>query len=250
MMLDIFRPDAGTISILNGPMSEEKKHRIGYMPEERGLYVDVALERCLLYLASLKGVPMPEARHRLDSLLDRFDLTDHKSKCVKELSKGMQQKAQIISTILHQPELVIIDEPFTALDPVNAQLVKDLICELREQGNTILMCTHQMHQVETLCDRILLIANGRDVLYGKLDGIRQQFSGHEVLVRAEGELPSLPGVEQVEQHHGDVKLRLAQDTAPLQVLQELMAKGVALEKFEIALPTLDEIFIRVVEGKV
>jgi ABC-2 type transport system ATP-binding protein len=250
MMLDIFRPDAGTISILNGPMTEEKKHRIGYMPEERGLYVDVPLERCLLYLASLKDVPLAEARDRLDSLLDRFDLTEHKSKCVKALSKGMQQKAQIISTILHRPELVIIDEPFTALDPINAQLVKDLMCELRQQGATILMCTHQMHQVEELCDRILLIANGRDVLYGKLDDIRQRFSGHAVLVRADGVIPSLTGVEQVEQQNGAAKLRLAKDTAPLQVLQELMAKGVALEKFEIALPTLDEIFIRVVEGDV
>lgn len=157
---------------------------------------------------------------------------------------------QIISTILHRPELVIIDEPFTALDPINAQLVKDLMCELRQQGATILMCTHQMHQVEELCDRILLIANGRDVLYGKLDDIRQRFSGHAVLVRADGVIPSLTGVEQVEQQNGAAKLRLAKDTAPLQVLQELMAKGVALEKFEIALPTLDEIFIRVVEGDV
>ncbi len=214
MMLDIFRPDAGTISILDGPMTEEKKHRIGYMPEERGLYVDIPLERCLLYLASLKGVPLAEARDRLDSLLDRFDLTEHKGKCVKELSKGMQQKAQIISTILHRPELVIIDEPFTALDPINAQLVKELMCELRQQEATILMCTHQMHQVEELCDRILLIANGREVLHGNLDDVRQQFSGHAVLVRAEGEIPSLAGVEQVEPQNGAVKLRLAKDTAP------------------------------------
>jgi ABC-2 type transport system ATP-binding protein len=231
-------------------MTEEKKHRIGYMPEERGLYLDIPLERCLLYLASLKGVPTAEARRRLDSLLDRFDLTAHKGKCVKELSKGMQQKAQIVSTILHQPELVIIDEPFTALDPVNTQLVKELMCELRQQGATILMSTHQMHQVEELCDRVLFIANGRDVLHGTLDEVRQRFSGNAVLVRAEGEIPSLTGVEHAEPHNGAVKLRLAKNTAPQQVLQELIAKGVMLAGFEIAVPSLDEIFIRVVEGEI
>jgi ABC-2 type transport system ATP-binding protein len=248
MMLDLFRPDAGAISILDGPMTEEKKPRIGYMPEERGLYLDIPLENCLLYLASLKGVPIDQARRRLDSLLDRFDLTAHKGKCVKDLSKGMQQKAQIISTILHQPELVIIDEPFTALDPVNTQLVKDLICELRQQGATILMCTHQMHHAEELCDRILFIANGRDVLHGNLDQVRLRFSGHAVLVRAEGELPSLTSVEQAEPQNGAVKLTLTRNATPQQVLQELVAKGVTLARFEIAVPSLDEIFIRVMEG--
>lgn len=250
MMLDLFRPDAGTISILDGPMTEEKKHRIGYMPEERGLYLDIPLERCLLYLASLKGVPIAKARQRLDSLLDRFDLAEHKGKQVKELSKGMQQKAQIISTILHEPQLVIIDEPFTALDPVNTQHVKDLICELRQQEVTILMCTHQMHQVEELCDRVVFIAKGRDVLEGNLDEVRQRFSGHAVLVQAEGEIPSLASVEQVEPQNGAVKLTLTGSTAPQQVLQELIARGVTLTKFEIAVPSLDEIFIRVVEGDV
>jgi len=150
MMLDLFKPDRGTVSILGGPMSEEKTERIGYMPEERGLYQDAPLERCLLYLASLKGLSPAEARQRLDALLERFDLAAHKSKKVEELSKGMQQKAQIINTILHRPELVIIDEPFTALDPINTQLVKGLMYELRQQGATILMSTHQMHQVEEL----------------------------------------------------------------------------------------------------
>ncbi|MGD9405561.1 MAG: ATP-binding cassette domain-containing protein, partial [Anaerolineae bacterium] len=118
MMLDIFKPDRGTVSILGGPMDEGKKDRIGYMPEERGLYQDLPLERCLLYLASLKGQPPAAAQERLTGYLERFDLAAHKDKKVKELSKGMQQKAQIINTILHQPELVIIDEPFTALDPI------------------------------------------------------------------------------------------------------------------------------------
>ena len=228
-------------------MTDEKKARIGYMPEERGLYQDVTLERCLLYLASLKDVPDNEARQRLAEYLERFDLAEHKNKKVKELSKGMQQKAQIITTLLHQPELVVIDEPFTSLDPLNVQLVKDLMRDLRQQGVTIIMSTHQMHQVEELCDRILLIDAGRDVLYGNLAEIRHCFSGHAVLVRALQELPSIPGVEQVVAHNGAVKLTLAEDTTPQEILCQLTAQEVILEKFEIAIPSLDEIFIRVVE---
>jgi ABC-2 type transport system ATP-binding protein len=227
-------------------MTEEKKDRVGYMPEERGLYQDAPLERCLLYLASLKSVPPPDARQRLGELLERFDLTAHRSKKVKELSKGMQQKAQIINTILHEPELIIIDEPFTALDPVNTQLVKDLIRELRNRGTTILMSTHQMHQVEELCDRIALIDHGLDVLYGPLSEIRRRFAGDALLVRTQGELPALPGVEQVSTQNGDYKLELAKGATAQAVLEALVAKQVPLERFEIAAPTLDEIFIRVV----
>ncbi len=246
MMLDIFKPDRGTVSILGGPMDEEKKDRIGYMPEERGLYQELPLERCLLYLASLKGQPPTAARERLTGYLERFDLAAHKDKKVKELSKGMQQKAQIINTILHQPELVVIDEPFTALDPINTQLVKELMRELRAEGTTILMSTHQMHQVEELCDRILLIDDGYDVLYGRLDEIRRRYSGHAVLVSAAGDLPSLKGVVESAPHNGAVKLTLADETGPQDILSDLVAKGVIVERFEIAVPTLDEIFIRVV----
>lgn len=247
IMLDIFKPERGSVSVLGGSMSEDKKARIGYMPEERGLYQDVPLERCLLYLASLKDIPTAEARLRLAEYLERFDLAEHKNKKVKELSKGMQQKAQIITTLLHQPELVVIDEPFTALDPLNVQLVKHLMHSLRQQGVTIIMSTHQMHQVEELCDRILLIDKGRDVLYGNLDEIRRRFSGHAVLVRAAQELPAIPGVAQVTAHNGDFKLTLKPDTTPQEILCSLTAQNVILEKFEIAIPSLDEIFIRVVE---
>ncbi len=247
VMLDVFKPERGTVSILSGPMSEDKKDRIGYMPEERGLYQEVRLERCLVYLATLKGVAPAEARRRLAGYLERFDLAAHKGKKVKELSKGMQQKAQIINTILHRPELIVIDEPFTALDPINTQLVKDLMNELRDQGSTIIMSTHQMHQAEELCDRILLIDDGRDVLYGNLDEIRRRYSGHAVLVRVAGELPAVGGVEQVLSHNNATKLILSESTTPQDVLHALMAQDAILERFEIAIPTLDEIFIRVVE---
>jgi ABC-2 type transport system ATP-binding protein len=248
LMLDIFKPDRGSVSILDGPMTEDKKERIGYMPEERGLYQDAPLERCLIYLGTLKGLPPDQARQRLRQYLERFDLDAHKTKKVKELSKGMQQKAQIINTILHQPELIIIDEPFAALDPVNTQLVKDLMRELRAQGTTILMSTHQMHQVEELCDRIVLIDHGRDVLYGGLDEIRRRYAGRAVLVRAAGELPVVSGVETITRHNDATKLTLAEGATPQDVLKALLAQNVVLEKFEIAIPTLAEIFIRVVEG--
>ena len=251
VMLGILQPDCGRVAVLGGPMTEAKKDRIGYMPEERGLYQDMPLERCLLYLASLKGVPTGEARRRLAELLRRFDLAVHKGKKVKALSKGMQQKAQMIATVLHRPELVVVDEPFAGLDPLNVQLVKDVMEELRAAGATILMSTHQMHQLEALCDRILLIDRGRAVLYGSMDDIRRRFASHAVLVRARGELPRVAGVKGQAPHNGAVKLTLADDATPHGVLQALLASGAAVERFEIAIPTLDEIFVRVVgEGHV
>ena len=246
VLLDIFKPDSGEVAILGGSLTEDKKARIGYMPEERGLYQDVPLERCLLYLAGLKNVPDKEARERLAAYLERFDLAEHKTKKVKELSKGMQQKAQIITTLLHQPELVVIDEPFTALDPLNVQLVKDLMRELRQEGTTIIMSTHQMHQVEELSDRIVLIDDGQDVLYGKLSEIRRQFSGHALWVQTPAELPPLSGVTQTEIENGNLKLLLEDTTGPQDILYQLVELKVPLEKFEIATPSLDEIFIRVV----
>lgn len=248
LMLDIFKPDDGAVFVLGGPMDESKKERIGYMPEERGLYQDIQLERCLLYLATLKGMSSADAKERLDSLLTRFDLAEHRTKKVKELSKGMQQKAQIINTVLHRPELVVIDEPFTALDPINTQLVKDVMKELRQEGTAILMSTHQMHQVEELCDRIVLIDEGRDVLYGELDKIRRDYSGHAVIIRTTDELPKLEGVEAVVPHNNSVRLALSDTTTPQDILKGILSKDMTLEKFEIAIPTLDEIFIKVVEG--
>jgi ABC-2 type transport system ATP-binding protein len=250
LMLDIFKPESGQVSILGGKMDEAKKDRIGYMPEERGLYQDISLERVLIYLASLKGMGVEEARQRANAYMQRFDLAQHKQKKVKELSKGMQQKAQIISTLLHRPELVIIDEPFSGLDPVNTQMVKSLLLDLHQEGVTIIMSTHQMHQVEELCDRILLINHGRAVLYGALADIRRQYSGHAVLVRPQGNLPAvLPGVDQIEAHNSATKLTLAAGTTPQDVLRLLVEENINLEKFEIATPTLDEIFIRVVQDE-
>jgi ABC-2 type transport system ATP-binding protein len=248
IMLDIFKPDSGSVAVLGGPISDAKKDRIGYMPEERGLYQDIPLERCLTYLGSLKGLSPAEVKQRSQGYLERFDLAAYKNKKVKELSKGMQQKAQIIATLLHKPELVIVDEPFTGLDPVNTQMVKELLREQRDQGVTIILCSHQMNLVEELCDRIVLIDHGKVMLYGGLAEIRQRFSGNDVLVRTGAELPRLTGVERIEPVNGTVRLHLSKGTDPQKILQALVASKIAVDQFEIAMPTLDEIFIQVVQS--
>jgi ABC-2 type transport system ATP-binding protein len=249
LMLDIFKPDYGTVSILDGPMTEAKKERIGYMPEERGLYQEMQLERCLIYLAGLKGVSAAEARQRVLAYLERFDLAQHRHKKVKELSRGMQQKSQIINTVMHEPELLIVDEPFSGLDPVNTKLVKVLMDEMRQKGTTIIMSTHMMHQVEELCDRIVLINRGRNVLYGPLNQIRRAYAGHAVLVRVDGPLPSVRGAEIGLMHNGAVQLNLADDVTPQDVLAQLVSSQARVEQFEIATPDLDEIFIQAVGSK-
>lgn len=248
-MLDIFKPDSGSVAILGGVMDEAKKDKIGYMPEERGLYQDLPLDRCLAYLGSLKGLNEVEVKQRAEGYLKRFDLAEHKHKKVKELSKGMQQKAQIIVTLLHRPELLIVDEPFSGLDPVNTQLVKDLLREQRDQGVTVVLCSHQMHLVEELCDRIVLIDHGKVMLYGTLEEIRKRFSGNEVLVKADREIPNLESVERIEAHNAAFKLHLKRGVQPQAILKALVAKDIQLDQFELSMPTLDEIFIRVVQGK-
>jgi ABC-2 type transport system ATP-binding protein len=249
IVLDIFKPDRGKVAILGGPMTEASKNRIGYLPEERGLYQDIPLDRCLTYLATLKGLSTPEAHKRINTYLERFDLAASRNKKVKELSKGMQQKAQLIVTLVHQPELVIIDEPFSSLDPVNTQMVKDLLREQRTQGVTIIMCTHQMHQVEELCDRLVLIDHGKVMLYGSLEDIRQKFSTNDILVRTSGTLPSsLAGVQRIVPVNGTSRLVLSPGISSQSVLRDLLDRGIILEQFEMAVPTLDEIFIRVVQG--
>ena len=247
IILDLFKPDSGRVSLLGGAMTEDKKNRIGYMPEERGLYQDIQLERTLVYLATLKGLSKAEAKKRIDEYLVRFDLAEHRKKKIKELSKGMQQKAQLITTLVHKPEVVIIDEPFSALDPVNTQMVKDLLKEERHRGTTIVMCTHQMHQVEELADRIALINAGEAVLYGGLTEIRRRFASDGVLVRAVNSLPSaIPGVQEIRPHNSSTLLKLENGKTPQEVLNTLIHQGIILEHFEIALPSLDEIFIQVV----
>jgi ABC-2 type transport system ATP-binding protein len=250
IILDIYKPDAGRVQVLGAEMNEATKQRIGYLPEERGLYQDISLERCLSYLASLKGLSRSEVKERLQDYLERFDLAEHRKKKVKELSKGMQQKAQLIATLIHQPELIIIDEPFSALDPVNTQMVKDIFRQERERGVTIVMCSHQMHQVEALCDRIAMIHQGRVVLYGQLADIRRQYASQEVIITSPQPLPvDLPGVAAIGPQNGSSLLHLAEGTTSDQILKTLVERGIPIESFAVATPSLEEIFIQIVNGE-
>ena len=249
MMLDIFRPDTGTVSVFSGKLDLAKKRRIGYMPEDRGLYKDLKLEPTLIYLATLKGLDAKTARSRLDEWLERFDLADHRQKKVQELSSGMQQKAQIITTLLHDPDLIVADEPFAALDPVNTRLVKQILEEQRQAGKSILMSTHQMHQVEALCDRIVLIDEGRTVLYGAVDEIKQSFAGNAVVIEGQGDFSHIPGVLETRRHNSAWHLALKVGTDPQAVFRTLAARdNVKVERFELAEPSLDDIFVNVVQN--
>jgi ABC-type uncharacterized transport system, ATPase component len=248
VILDIYQPDSGSVTILGGPMTNEKLNQIGYIPEERGLYQDVPLDRCLTYLATLKGLTEEQITERLPKYLAKFDLTDHAKKKAKELSKGMQQKGQLIAALIHDPEIVIIDEPFSALDPVNTQLVKDLLIEQRNAGKTIVMCTHQMNQVEQLCDRLVLIDHGRVLLQGELSEVFDRFRTNEVIIDSLDPLPEeLNGVSRIEQLNGGYRLTPQAGLSAHQLLDELLAQGIKLNSFEVAVPTLDEIFIKVVK---
>jgi ABC-2 type transport system ATP-binding protein len=249
MMLDIFKPDAGTISVLGGALDLDKKRRIGYMPEERGLYKDLKLEPTLIYLATLKGLDERTARSRLPGWLERFDLTEHRQKKVQELSKGMQQKAQIITTLLHEPDLIVIDEPFAGLDPVNTRLVKQILEEQRQAGRAILMSTHQMYQAEALCDRIVLIDRGRTVLYGTVHDIKRNFAGNAIVVAGQGDFSHIPGVLETRHDNGTWHLALELGVDPQVVFRALAGReGVKVERFELAEPSLDDIFVSVVQG--
>ncbi|GAB4255620.1 MAG: ATP-binding cassette domain-containing protein [Thermoleophilia bacterium] len=249
MVLDIFRPDGGEIQVLGGHLDDERKNRIGYLPEDRGLYRDLRLEDVLVYLATLKGLPSGEARERLEVWLRRLDLWEHRSKQVQELSKGMQQKAQVIATLLHEPDLVIVDEPFSGLDPVNTRLVKEIFEEQRRQGCTIIMSTHQMYQVEALCGRIALIDRGEVVLYGEVDGIKREFAGNSLLIEGEGDFGLSPGVLEARRANGVWHLTLDPIADPQMILKELAGRdGVRIRRFEVSEASLDDIFVSVVAG--
>ncbi|HEX6290251.1 MAG TPA: ATP-binding cassette domain-containing protein [Herpetosiphonaceae bacterium] len=250
LILDIFKPDQGTIGVFGAPLSDASKRRIGYLPEERGLYKNVSVLDCLVYLAMLKGLSRKEARGRALRYLEQVSLADVAPKKVKELSKGMQQKVQLGVALLHEPDLIIVDEPFYGLDPLNTRLVKDLLRAARDRGAAIIMSTHQMDRVEELCERLCMIDRGRVVLYDALDTIRRTWAPHAVVVQGTGDFADLPGVERVAQVDGAVELWLDEQTTTQAVLRALASRrDLLIERFEIATPSLDDIFIAVVEGQ-
>lgn len=251
MILDILRPDSGSIRVLGGPAGAAVAAQIGYLPEERGLYRNAPVLDVMVYLAQLKGMAARSARERSLALLERLDLAGHARSKVRELSKGMQQKVQFAVTVLHEPQLVIVDEPFSGLDPVNTQVLEELLQDMRARGVAIIMSTHQMHQVEAMADRLLMISRGRQKLYGPVAEIRRRFASHAIHVEGEGDWSRLAGVQAVA--NGDAPnaalLQLRPDTTPDEVLAAIAAAGdMHVRRFELATPGLNEIFIRVVEG--
>jgi ABC-2 type transport system ATP-binding protein len=249
MMMDIIKPDSGEVTILGQKLSEATKNKLGYLPEERGLYRKLKVINSIIYLSSLKGMNSRDAEKKADELLTQTGMLPNKNKKIEELSKGMGQLIQFIVTIIHDPQLVILDEPFSGLDPVNTELLKSMVLELRNKGKTVILSTHQMNQVEELCDRILMISNGRAVLYGNLREIKSRYRSNSVIVDFEGEIGEVAGVTEKRAHKDYVELVLDNRTSPRQVLERLVSSGLTINRFEIATPSLNEIFLEVAGKK-
>ncbi len=247
MLLDILKADSGEIRILGEVLQKSTKNRIGYLPEERGLYRKITVSESLEYLAALKGFDRGLARERGRELLQRVGMLPHHRKKTDELSKGMGQLIQFLVTIIHDPDLVILDEPFYGLDPVNVKLIKDLILELKGQAKTVILSTHMMNEVEELCDRILMIDRGQAVLYGNLAEIKSRYRNNSVFLEAQGQWNGIAGVTGSKDHGKYVELFLDGHASPQEVLEALVDKGVMIDRFEVSTPSLNEIFIRVVE---
>jgi ABC-2 type transport system ATP-binding protein len=249
MMMDIIKPDSGEVTIFGEKLGEAIKNNLGYLPEERGLYKKLRVIDSIVYLASLKGMDKHSVMEKADVFLNQTGMMHTKRQRIEEMSKGMGQIIQFITTIIHDPQLVILDEPFSGLDPVNTELLKDMFLDLRNRGKAIILSTHQMNQVEELCDRILMVNNGRAVLYGDLSELKLTYKGNSVLLDFKGELGEVPGITEKRIHRDYVELILDEKTTPQQVLAHLVSRGVVIDRFEIATPSLNEIFLKEVGKK-
>jgi len=251
ILMDIIRSDRGTIAVFGERHHRSHLDRIGYLPEERGLYAKHKVLEVMVYLGRLKGLDRATAHARSLAWLDRFDLGHTARWRIDRLSKGMSQKVQIATVLLPEPELCVLDEPFSGLDPVNVRLVETLIRERRAGGWATILSTHQMGQVENLCDRVAMIHHGRRVVYGTLGDVRRAHSLPEVGVDSPGPLPPLDGVvEALPEGTGRWRLRLSKDMDAQRVLAALLEHGVRIERFERLLAPMADIFIRVARGDV
>ena len=247
ILMDIIRADSGEVHVFGEARRRDHLDRMGYLPEERGLYTRLNVLDVMTYFGTLKGLPRADARKRAAEWLERVELPHVAHWKVDRLSKGMSQKVQIASVLLSDPELCVLDEPTTGLDPVNVRLVQDLLLERRRNGRTTVLSTHHMNQVEALCDRVALINRGRLVVYGTVADVRRQHSLPEVRVRAEGPLPPISGIESsVEESDGIVRLMLADGVEPADALTALIRSGARVTRFEPMLAPMEDIFLRVV----
>jgi ABC-2 type transport system ATP-binding protein len=248
ILMDIIRPDSGRVLVFGEARRREHLDRLGYLPEERGLYTKLSVTEVMVYFGALKGLSRHEARRRSAEWLERVELPHVATWKIDRLSKGMSQKVQIAAILLSDPELCVLDEPTTGLDPVNVRLVQTLLLERQRRGRTTILSTHQMNQVETLCDRIALIHQGRLMEYGLVDEVRRRHSRHEVVVHAAGPLPQIAAVSAaIPEGEGVWRLQLADGTAPSDVLTSLVRAGAAIDRFEPMLAPMEDIFLRIVQ---
>ncbi|MEO8192583.1 MAG: ATP-binding cassette domain-containing protein [Gemmatimonadales bacterium] len=256
MILNIIAPDQGSIRILGRPANDPSlTDHVGYLPEERGLYRKMQVRRVLRFLAELKGMRRAEADRRIDEWLERFDLKtpekDWGLSKIDELSRGMQQKVQFIGTLLHDPDLVILDEPFSGLDPINAQALKDTIVELRERGKTIIFSTHLMDNAERICDSVCIIARGEKVLDGPIVGIKESHGSRNIALAFGGPpstavsrvLSDRSLVSRVDDSNRYFEVELANGADPQALLQRILGTGASISRFEIVQPSLHQIFL-------
>lgn len=251
MIMNIILPDSGNIELFGQPFHEELKERIGYLPEERGLYPKMKLLAHLQFMGEMKGLSAVEAKKRAGQWLERFELEKWADNKVQDLSKGMQQKVQFIGTILHDPDLLIVDEPFSGLDPVNTKFLKDILLELKKNGKTIILSTHLMEQAEKLCEEICLINKGRVVLKGNLNRIREEHGHNSVRLELSGDgsfIEQLEEVESVNNYGNYMEIRLKEGAPPQKLFQELAARDIPVTRFEASRSSLNDIFIEKVGG--
>ena len=246
MITTITSPDGGQIFFNGEPLNASHPAQIGYMPEERGLYKKMAVGEHLLYLAQLKNMPKKRAQEALKFWFEKFGILDWWDKKVQELSKGMQQKIQFIATVVHEPKLLILDEPFSGLDPINTQLIQQEIYALHEQGTSIIFSTHRMEQVEEICEYIVLINKGKNVLEGDVAQIKQDYKENLFQIHYEGVFPDdLAASNQIIEHKNQkITIQLQEAHTSNQMLKQLLDRGVYIHSFKEILPTLNEIFIK------
>ncbi len=250
MALNIFIPDEGTVRLLGEPVSSRILNRVGYLPEERGLYTKMKVRDLLRYLGAIKGLAAAESRPRIDRWLERVGLAEWAERKVQDLSKGMQQKIQFIATVLHEPELIVLDEPFSGLDPINTDLLKEIIMDLHRQGRTIIFSTHIMEQAERLCDAICLISGGGKVLDGTVASVKSRYGTDILALAFEGDGSFLREhrlVKSVSSHRSHLEVRLADGADPQALLADLVGR-VRLTRFELVEPSLHDIFIERVQA--
>ena len=246
MVVNITAPDSGSIKLFGRTMDSAVQNRIGYLPEERGLYKKMKVVDQLRFFAEIKNVKGKDADSRIDSWLHRVKLPEWKNKRSMELSKGMQQKIQFLTAILHDPDLLVLDEPFSGLDPVNVELLKEIVLDLKRSGKTIIFSTHQMEVAEKICDDICLLNRSRKILDGSLRQIKKSFGRNAVALRIEGDETVLKDpnlVANVDRHSDEIEVLLAPDADAQQLLQRLVAGNVKVSKFEMIEPSLNDIFI-------